>query len=471
MGIKRYVASADTTISNAFRSNLKTRMTGANMGASDILEIFSIYAQSSSNSSELSRVLINFPVSDIRTDRTAGNIPGSGSVTFYMRLFNAPHGETLPRNFSLIAQPVSRSFEEGTGLDMEEGTDITRNETGANWVFAASGTQWTTGGGDFYSSSYTQSFVGGIEDFELDVSPLVENWLNSTTPSNGVGIFLSGSNESENRSYYTKKFFARSSEFFFKRPIIEARWDSSTKDDRMRFYLSSSLLNSTDNAHTIYLYNYFTGSLKNIASIGTGAIYVQVYSSASAGTLLTTTPSVVTGGYYTTGTYSASFALSTTASICYDRWFSGAVGFYTGTIKPISFPVYDYHLSSRKYVSSIPNLKPVYSSNESAKMRVFVREKNWNPNIYTVSTATPEGTVIDNAFFKVVRLADNLETIGYGTASTNHTKLSYDAQGNFFNIDMSLFETGYAYGIKFMYLLDGLYEEQAETFKFRMKDI
>ena len=43
MAIKRYYASKDNTITNAFEENLKTRATDANMGASDILEVFSIY--------------------------------------------------------------------------------------------------------------------------------------------------------------------------------------------------------------------------------------------------------------------------------------------------------------------------------------------------------------------------------------------------------------------------------------------
>ena len=45
MCIKKYIADKDNTITNAFRSNLTTRGTGSNMGASDILEIFSIYGK------------------------------------------------------------------------------------------------------------------------------------------------------------------------------------------------------------------------------------------------------------------------------------------------------------------------------------------------------------------------------------------------------------------------------------------
>ena len=48
MAIKKYVANADTTITNAFQPNLNTRATGANAGAADVLETFSIYGRQAS---------------------------------------------------------------------------------------------------------------------------------------------------------------------------------------------------------------------------------------------------------------------------------------------------------------------------------------------------------------------------------------------------------------------------------------
>ena len=80
MAIKRYYATKDNTITNAFKSNLSTRGVSGNMGQSDIIEVFSIYAQVSSStgySSELARILIEFDTTAINTDRTAGNIPAS----------------------------------------------------------------------------------------------------------------------------------------------------------------------------------------------------------------------------------------------------------------------------------------------------------------------------------------------------------------------------------------------------------
>jgi len=149
MGIKRYTAINDNTITNAFESNLVTRGTGSNMGLADSLEVFSIYAQATSASSELSRILAKFPVvtadatTTIQSDRAAGTIPASGSVDFYLRCYNVKHTATLPRNFTLVISPVSQSWEEGNGLDMEEYSDLTYGGTGSNWINAAASTTWS----------------------------------------------------------------------------------------------------------------------------------------------------------------------------------------------------------------------------------------------------------------------------------------------------------------------------------------
>ena len=110
MSIKRYYAEADNTITNAYKSDLTTRGTGSNMGQSDILEVFSIYAQQSQTSYELARTLIRFPISDISSSRENGEIPASGSVSFYLNLYNAEHTRTLPRDYYLAIAAVSSSI-------------------------------------------------------------------------------------------------------------------------------------------------------------------------------------------------------------------------------------------------------------------------------------------------------------------------------------------------------------------------
>ena len=231
MAIKRFTASADNTITNAFKSDLATRATGSNMGKSDILEVFSIYAQSTSTSQEAARILINFDIAGIASARSSGEIPAAGSVNFYLRMFNAEHSSTLPENFNLVVAPLSSSWSEGTGLDMDEYQD----ESASNWINRQSGTAWTVQGGDFLtgSSDFTveQTFTNGYEDLLVDVTQQVEEWVNDNTGSYGFGVFLTSSLESDTNSYYTKKFHARRSEYFLKRPVLEARWDSSRQDD------------------------------------------------------------------------------------------------------------------------------------------------------------------------------------------------------------------------------------------------
>jgi hypothetical protein len=192
-----------------------------------------------------------------------------------------------------------------------------------------------------------------------------------------------------------------------------------------------------------------------------------LHTSASGGDQLTATPNnPVTGGWVSTGVYSASFALSTTAS--YDKWFSGSTYYNTGSFTVSTHDPYDY-FNIPQYVTTITNLKSQYSNNSNARFRLFTRLKDWNPTIYTVASTQIQNYFVEDAYYKIVRVIDNKDVIGYGTGSTNHTKLSYDASGSYFDLDMDLLEPGYLYSIKFLYYLQGSYEEQKEIFNFRVE--
>tara|TARA_Y100000034_G_C6875799_1_gene400491 strand:- start:148 stop:1812 length:1665 start_codon:yes stop_codon:yes gene_type:complete len=549
MGIKRYIADKDNTITNAFERNLIIRGTGSNMGASDILEVFSIYGQTCvssssesglggsgiSRSQELSRILIQFPVSNILADRTAGSIPPSGSVNFYLRLYNAKHSSTVPKGMTLTVVPVSSSWEEGFGLDMENYQDLTENQEGSNWMMRGSSAPWATVGGtyltssvnnDFGDRSQTITFENGVGNLKLDITDTVERWIKGVLPDGfpnyGLGIHLTASQEAyyssslggfangsiiqnvagATRSWYTKMFFARTSEFFFRRPSIEARWDSSIKDNRGNMQYSSSLLSATDNLNTLYLYNYVDGQLKNIPNLTdkSAEIYVQLFSgslnnskpSGSAIDLVTTTdyvdtaiPTVVTGGWVSTGIYSASFALTAAASPVtkmFDVWqLDGGsqlgAQVFTGSFEPKVFKSSTSNVP-RNYVVNISNLKPQYHPAEISRFKVLTRLKDWSPTIYTKAVAKVENTIIDNMYFKVTRVIDDLDVISFGTGSstpesvgsnTSYTRLSYDASGSYFDLDMSMLEPGYMYGIKLAYFKEPSYKQFNQTFKFRVE--
>mgnify|MGYP003651272016 CR=1 FL=1 len=658
MAIKRFTATADTTITNAFLENLTTRATGSNIGLSDSLEVFSVYGQSSGSlnglTSELSRVLVKFPVttSDDSTDsiqakRAAGKIPAAGSVSFYFRLHNVAHHETLPVSAKYNIFAVSSSWEEGRGIDLDTYTDKTLDGVGANWInangnataatatvtvandgwveagatvsmiatdgttvvatahastttsaasttavqfarnggsnaavatalatainyssyfsataleavvtitqstsgisgnttitiaegggvglnktnFTAGNGTWETPGGDYHTGSsntavmYSQTLDNGNEDIEVDITDLVEQWVTGTKSNYGIGIFLTSSQEAyfssstganltaangaalhnldgATTSYYTKKFSARGSEYFFNRPTIEARWDSATKDDRGTLYYSSSLATAEENLQTLYFYNYFRGKLRNIPGIGTDTIRVSLFSGSSADTAPDGSAlqlvvdgaavthanrnTVITGSYVSTGIYSASVAMTAAAtplSTVYDVWFSGsdsvadattATQYHTGTIKPKT--LYGSAIApDTRYVTNIKNLRSIYRNDETSRFRVYTRQKNWNPTIYTKAIASPEVNIIESGSYEVYRVVDDLKVIPYGTGSDLCTQMSFDASGSYFDLDMSLFESGYMYGLRISHYNDdvGSWVEQPETFKFRIED-
>jgi len=507
MAIKRYSAEADNTIVNAFKPNFRLRATGSNSGEADVLEVYSIYGRVTSASQELSRVLIQFPMTGISNDRTAGTVPASGSVSFYLRMFNAETSKTVPKQYKLTVNPLSQSWQEGYGLDLENYSDDTDGNEGSNWMSASNSSKWTnkegdtliggsltTGSADFF---YEQTFETGLEDLEINITPLVESWLASTITNYGVLVklsasyeaFFSGSDASDSgsvihnpegatKSYYTKRFFARGSQYFFKRPVIEARWNDSVKDDRGNFYYSSSLAPAEDNLNTLFFYNYVRGALKNIPAIGTGEILVSLYSGSSTptGSKLTLYDgnTEITGGYVSTGIYSCSVAITastTPLEKIFDVWHSGGVEYFTGSFEPVVLSAAQT-VSKPSYYLNITNLQSKYRSDQTARFNLYVRNKNWNPNIYTVAKISAPTTTIESASYRVCRTFDGFEAIPHGTGSDLHTILSHDVSGNYFDFDMNLLEPGYEYAFKFAFYDSALnsWQEQRETFKFRVEE-
>tara|TARA_Y100001963_G_C6670130_1_gene394710 strand:- start:362 stop:916 length:555 start_codon:yes stop_codon:yes gene_type:complete len=179
-----------------------------------------------------------------------------------------------------------------------------------------------------------------------------------------------------------------------------------------------------------------------------------------------------------TGIYSASVHLNTTASVVYDVWSTGsyvsgdlarATQFRTGSIDPETH-VAGIMNPSDSYIINITNLKKSYDRDEETRFRVYARNKNWNPNIYSVASSDIETTPIDDLYYKITREADDLTVIDYGTGSIKYTATSYDVSGNYFDLDMKLLESGYSYIISFLAEENGNKKLVKNTFRFRVEE-
>ena len=502
MAIKRYYLTKDNTISNAFKSNLSTRATGSNMGAADILETFVIHGQTSAainaTNAEQSRILIEFDMDTVLSDITDGIVPSS-SVDYVLKMFNAPHASTTPLSYSLdVAMVKTNSWQEGSGLDMDNYSDLGKS----NWMSASATDKWDLIGGDYYGVGSTLSssffFDGGTEDLKLNINFAVDKWRTNRTTYPNYGMIIKNTDpviSGSEGTYFTKMFFGRTSEYFLKRPYIEAKWDSSRKDNRGNFIVSSSMIPTEDNVNVLYLYNRARGQLVNIPGLVSNTLSVEVFSGTTepqgnalrlvdgisqGNGLFLTGGLLIENGVTQTGIYTCSLASALTGTTAaetlttgsyFDVWSTGSVQFFTGSFVPETVSgqelVYD-----TSYVTTLTNLASSYAQGQKPVLRTFARKKDWSPTIYTVATTDIIPEIIEDAYYRVFRTVDDMDVIPFGTGSVNKdcTRLSYDISGNYFELDTTYLDKGYTYGIQFTYYLNGVYEDQKEIFKFRIDE-
>jgi hypothetical protein len=261
------------------------------------------------------------------------------------------------------------------------------------------------------------------------------------------------------------------------------------------------------------LYNYVRGQLKDIPDLTDNLIYVSFHSGNADNSAVAenaarlpirnkgqnngSTSTHIVGGKKSLGIYTASViypaALPTTPaeadpSTIFPVWQNSVSGLSSGAgIKyhtGSAISVKDLNASNfntnPSYVTDVTNLKSLYSKDENARFRLYIREKDWNPTIYTVANTEIENYIVEDAYFKLFRIVDDMEIIGFGTGSAStpqqtgsagsYTRLSYDISGNYFDFNMDMLEAGYAYGLKFAYYTNGRYDVQPEVFKFRVED-
>ena len=205
MGIKRYYATKDNTITNAYKSNLNTRGISGNMGQSDILEVFHIYGQATSSSLENARILIQFEISNISSSIVAGTIPANAE--FFLNMYDAASVE-LNTSQSLYAYPTSQSWDQGIG----KLSDMPRTTEGISWRYRdgeTAGTQCISGsnstGGAWHSGSgneASQSFDHETTDMRMNVTDIMKKWLSGSIPNFGFMVKRTGSIGNTSSSFH-----------------------------------------------------------------------------------------------------------------------------------------------------------------------------------------------------------------------------------------------------------------------------
>ena len=206
-----------------------------NSGLDEILEIQKKMSTSGGNI-KVSRILIKFDISEISSSIVNGTI--ATDAKYYLNMYDAG-SENLNTSQSLWAYPISQSWVEGQGTF----NDDPQTTEGASWQYRDGLTQKTfwlgageasvsSSGGAWHEEVYaSQSFKYEDEDMRMDVTPIMNKWLDGTYPNHGFIVKRSGSfgntnvnlDEGSQDRLGNFKFFSRNTNTIYP-PKLEVEW-------------------------------------------------------------------------------------------------------------------------------------------------------------------------------------------------------------------------------------------------------
>ena len=208
-----------------------------NAGLDEILELEKVVT--SETMIEVSRILINFKVSQsVANLRTDGYLT-TGSLNSTLKLYSLEAVNT-PVEYSIECYPISQSWTLGTGkvsyipvltngVSWEYATETVLWRTGS-FASGVSSSYFTTAGGCnwYQASSSKQAFEYSpiTQDLNLDVSNIVNAWLSGSLNEQGFIIKISGSLEYNTDTYGPIQFFSSETNTIYP-PRLELAWDDS----------------------------------------------------------------------------------------------------------------------------------------------------------------------------------------------------------------------------------------------------
>ena len=254
-----------------------------NVGADEILSLTKIASGSllegfyQSNTYN-SRILLDFSSQLVEISRSIvkGEIPVPGiaanSSSFFLSL-KSMDANSLPISYSIVAYPVSESWQNGTGRF----DDIPFAKDGATWNYRTTNNTWASGsaiksgggggtteegGGTWYTGSgyeATASFNYQSPDLKLNITNIVNKWFTNTIPNNGIIIKRPTIDEISGDVFGTLNFFSRDTHTIYM-PKLEVAWNDSNlagtgshtelSDDNITIYFKNLKSEYTENTKT-----------------------------------------------------------------------------------------------------------------------------------------------------------------------------------------------------------------------------
>ena len=492
-------ASKDTYITNKI-INGEFRATDANVGRAGTLDLFKLYDETNiageTAPTEVSRALIKFEYDTIRS--LTGSLIDLNDPSFRctLKMYDVLGTQTVPRNYNLVVYPLSQSFDEGDGRDVGSFSDIDVCNfvtasysqgtvypwflTGANAIgLLGSSDIDVIGSGSLGAGivqlGRSQNFSVGNEDLSVDVTQIVSATLAGILPDCGFRLSFTGSEETDTKTRFVKRFGTRHSRNVFLRPALHITFDDTIQDVHESFVF--------DVSGSLFLSNYHRSAAANIVSgtsltplTGDNCLKLTISTGSFSKTMSVSQYNNSTSGAGVTGLYYATFAIAsadestvsgseTISSFAYksgsitfnEYWHSNDVtlGFYTGslTIKMPDRTSLSY--IPRNPVLKVNNLLGEYSPNDTVKVRVFGLDTNNVQNKPAKSYRNVKSEIFEEVYYRVIDTDTGKVVIPY-EKSSNATRCSTDSEGMFFNIKMSSLPPGRVYHFEFLVIDRGV---------------
>jgi hypothetical protein len=214
-----------------------------NTGLDSILEL-SHENVTNSTSTYNSRILMYFNLSDLEEKLNSSVIPSDAS--YYLSLKTTDVKE-VPQEYTIYAYPVSSSWINGTGQYASR-PNVT---DGVSWKYRTSksvGTEWQptqslnpnvtgsyntkVGGGTWWTYNNlvcSESFYYENSDVYMDITPMVDSWLNKTIDNDGLILKFDSTVETLPSYFSSIKFFGIESNTIYV-PRLQVIWDDSQFD-------------------------------------------------------------------------------------------------------------------------------------------------------------------------------------------------------------------------------------------------
>jgi hypothetical protein len=459
-------ADSDTYVNNRIIGTRSCEK--SNVGIAGTLDLFKIHGLTfdvgGNPNTEFSRAFIHFDLQPLIELHQSGKLDIQHESFFCrMTLKDVYGGQPTPEKFTLLINPMSSSFYEGLGKDVVkyEDLDVSNFITASRdpsdepvpWKEAGCSMSGSIGDEcDFFTGSLQRSqyFKTGEEDLDIDVTDVIRATIAGEIPDSGFRISMPPELESNERTYFVKRFASRHAFDESKRPKLICGFDDSIRDTSEFLY--------TDTESSFVLYNFENGHIKNLKDssgleiTGDDCILLRVVLPPS-GTYYFTGSQKSIGGVTYEGTYHAS------GSIPYGNVFLAATAISGSKVKTkcswmtidedkvlvdlddkfiFRKPAFDQVPATRQFVVT-SNVKASYRHQEKSIIRVNVFDPN-SPAVVASRVAVPspggfQGVIAD-AFYQIRDSTTQEVTVPFDF-DKGCNRLSSDSRGMFFRLDAS----------------------------------